>query len=230
MRRRILTKYLFSTCGARPGKRPALAQVVKSPLHRPVAVARETHEGVLAGHAAAAALKRGRRGVSFRDVPEAHRARCARAHPGTLSHVLHVRYSRDYQNPYPPERRNVGTKKSWLEVLKETIEEKPRLPREDSEKSKTTTVQNVQKVRKAEHEAGGEVVDLDVARTLRSEDECSLLAAGWSATECMGLTIWANPKTGFYCSQEVALYRLGQGESAGGSQVPTMRERRRSST
>jgi hypothetical protein len=60
------------------------------------------------------------------------------------------------------------------------------------------------------------VVDIDAARAgfARDDDERRLLAAGWEPKERMGLVIWANPETGFYCSQEVALHRLGQGEGA----------------
>ena len=39
------------------------------------------------------------------------------------------------------------------------------------------------------------------------------LAAGWSPKErCgpLGLTIWANPETGFYSPQESALHRLNE--------------------
>jgi hypothetical protein len=40
------------------------------------------------------------------------------------------------------------------------------------------------------------------------EEERSLIAAGWKHKERGGLIIWANPQTGFYCSQEMALYCL----------------------
>lgn len=105
--------------------------------------------------------------------------------------------------------------KSWLAALKETIEEKPRSPRENSGKPTATTVQNVQKPRE---EAPGEVVNLDAARALRGEDEHRLLAAGWSPKDRCGplaLTIWANPETGFYCSQEIALHHLHRGAGGG---------------
>lgn len=112
----------------------------------------------------------------------------------------------------------MNLKKPWLDALKKTIEEEPQLPREDSEKSKTTTVQNMQKPREAEHEAGGEVVDLNTARVLGSEDERRLLAASWSPKDRCGpleLTIWADPETCFYCSREIALHRLDQDSGAG---------------
>ena len=61
------------------------------------------------------------------------------------------------------------------------------------------------------------VVDVNTARAPRDEDDRRLLAAGWSPKERCGplrLTIWANPETGFYCSQEVALHRLNERSEA----------------
>lgn len=55
------------------------------------------------------------------------------------------------------------------------------------------------------------VADLRTASTTSGEDERRLIAAGWEPKERCGLVIWAHPKTGFYCSQEVALLRLTQG-------------------
>lgn len=57
------------------------------------------------------------------------------------------------------------------------------------------------------------LVDINAARVPLDKDERRLLAAGWTPKERCGplkLTIWANPETGFYCSQEVALHRIGQ--------------------
>ena len=102
-------------------------------------------------------------------------------------------------------------KRSWLDTLKETIEEKPQLPRENSESPKATNVQNV---RKSEEKAGGEVINVNTAHVPRTADECGLLAAGWSPKERMRLTIWANPMTGFYFSKEVALHCLDQRRGA----------------
>jgi len=57
-------------------------------------------------------------------------------------------------------------------------------------------------------------VNINTARTKSwGEDEHRLLAAGWSPKErCgpLGLTIWANPETGFFSSQESALHRLNE--------------------
>ena len=59
------------------------------------------------------------------------------------------------------------------------------------------------------------VTDMRTARTIpNSPDGCRLLAAGWEPKERMGLVIWANPETGFYCSREVALHRLDESSGA----------------
>lgn len=102
----------------------------------------------------------------------------------------------------------MSTNTSWLDALKVTLEEEPRRPREDSHEPRPSTMQKVQKPRE---EAGGEVVDIRTARAPRDGDERRLLAAGWRPKHgCgpLGITIWASPETGFYCSQEVALHRL----------------------
>ncbi len=43
---------------------------------------------------------------------------------------------------------------------------------------------------------------------LEADEERRLIAAGWSPKERGGLVIWADPETGFYSSQEVALHSL----------------------
>src|SRR5918995_1447495 len=61
------------------------------------------------------------------------------------------------------------------------------------------------------------LVDTQSAEKVRGsweEEERRLIAAGWEPKERGGLLIWANPETGFYCSQEVALYRLEAREAA----------------
>jgi hypothetical protein len=62
------------------------------------------------------------------------------------------------------------------------------------------------------------VANIDAARTRSwDKDERRLLAAGWEPKErCgpLGLTIWANPGTGFYCSREVALRRMDERSGA----------------
>ena len=60
------------------------------------------------------------------------------------------------------------------------------------------------------------IMDIATARAslANSPDERRLLAAGWEPKERMGLVIWANPETGFYCSREVALHRLDESNGA----------------
>ncbi len=53
-----------------------------------------------------------------------------------------------------------------------------------------------------------------------------LLAAGWKPKERGRLLIWANPETGFYCSQEVALHRLEARESGTFRTVTTQKSAR----
>jgi hypothetical protein len=68
------------------------------------------------------------------------------------------------------------------------------------------------------------LVDTQTAEKVRGswgEEERRLIAAGWEPKERGGLVIWANPETGFYCSQEVALYRLEAREAA---KLPNVRD------
>ena len=62
-----------------------------------------------------------------------------------------------------------------------------------------------------------DILTADKVRGSWGEEERNLIGAGWEPKERGGLVIWANPDTGFYCSQEVALHRLdaGQGVSFG---------------
>lgn len=55
----------------------------------------------------------------------------------------------------------MSIKASWLDALKETLEEERRRPREDSHEPTSPTMQKVQKVQEV---AGGEVVDIGIAR------------------------------------------------------------------
>ena len=62
-----------------------------------------------------------------------------------------------------------------------------------------------------------QLVDMRTAEKIRGswgEEERRLIAAGWEPKERGGRLIWANPQTGFYCSQEVALRRLEAREVA----------------
>src|SRR5215207_5034440 len=70
------------------------------------------------------------------------------------------------------------------------------------------------------------LVDTQTAEKVRGswgEEERRLIAAGWEPKERGGLVIWANPETGFYCSQEVALYRLEAREAA---RLPNVRDQK----
>ena len=110
----------------------------------------------------------------------------------------------------PEGRRSTSMKTSWLDALKGTLEEEPCRPSEDSREPSPPTIRKVQKPRE---EAGGKVADIRTARpcfAARDEGERRLIAAGWEPKERMGLIIWASPRTGFYCSQEVALHRLDE--------------------
>ena len=99
----------------------------------------------------------------------------------------------------------------WLEALKEYS------IRGDQEQEETRAVffaddpgDNMTKPT----EAPVLVVEINTARTPRVEDEQRLIVAGWAPKERMGLVIWANPETGFYFSQEVALHRLDERSGA----------------
>ena len=96
----------------------------------------------------------------------------------------------------------------WLEALKVTIRERGA----DTEKPPEKILEALPS---EECESPADVppplVDTQTAEKVRGsweEEERRLIAAGWEPKERGGLVIWANPETGFYCSQEVALYVL----------------------
>ena len=102
----------------------------------------------------------------------------------------------------------------WLEALKVTIRERGA----DTEKPPEKILEALPS---EECESPADVppplVDTQTAEKVRGswgEEERRLIAAGWEPKERGGLVIWANPETGFYCSQEVALYRLEAREAA----------------
>jgi hypothetical protein len=102
----------------------------------------------------------------------------------------------------------------WLEALKATMREQGA----DTEKSLEKILEAVPS-EGCENPADGPppLVDMQTAEKIRGswgEEERRLIAAGWEPKERGGLVIWANPETGFYCSQEVALYRLEAREAA----------------
>ncbi len=99
----------------------------------------------------------------------------------------------------------------WLEALKATIRERSadtvRLPEKISE---TLPPEGCKRC-KSPADVPTPVVDTQTTEKVRAswgEQECRLIAAGWKPKERGGLVIWANPKTGFYYSEEVALHLL----------------------
>ncbi len=142
--------------------------------------------------------------MKFHDSLEGNHAEHAKGPTETLLHVSHVTPLGASENPHPETGEAVDVGKSWLEALKETIEEKPSLQRGELREPTPSTMRNVQKV--------GDVVSIAAARpTPRDPDERRLLNAGWTPLDGCGprkLTIWAHPETGFYSSQEIALHCL----------------------
>lgn len=101
----------------------------------------------------------------------------------------------------------------WLEALKGTIRERSADTGETPEEN--TEALPLEGCKRCESlgDAPPPALDIRVAEKVRSswgEEERGLMAAGWKPKERGGLVIWANPETGFYCSQEVALHRLKQ--------------------
>jgi hypothetical protein len=99
----------------------------------------------------------------------------------------------------------------WLEALKVTIRERGA----DTEKppEKISEALPPEGCERCESLTDGPTpaVDIQTAEKVRGswgEEERRLIATGWEPKERGGLVIWANPETGFYCSQEVALRRL----------------------
>ena len=107
----------------------------------------------------------------------------------------------------------------WLEALKkcvaeETSEEPHNQPEETSNAPRGVLTKPT-----IRSQCAGEtqnVTDIRIARVVfpRGEDERRLIATGWKPKVRGGLLIWANPESGFYVSQEVALRRL---EARGGA-------------
>jgi hypothetical protein len=101
----------------------------------------------------------------------------------------------------------------WLEALKATIRERRADTNETPEKSSEILPPEGCERCKSPVDVPSPVVDTQSAEKVRAswgEEECRLIAAGWKPKERGGLVIWANPKTGFYYSQEVALHLLEQ--------------------
>jgi hypothetical protein len=105
----------------------------------------------------------------------------------------------------------------WLEALKITIRERGA----DTEKPSEKILETLASEGCERCESLADELDL-VLEDQAAEKECGtwgeeergLMDAGWEPKERGGLVIWANPETGFYCSQEVALYCLEALEAA----------------
>ena len=100
--------------------------------------------------------------------------------------------------------------KPWLEALKATMRERGTATDETPEKtSEALSLEGCERCNTPAEVPPA--VDTQTAEEVRDpwgEHERRLMAAGWKPKERGDLVIWANPDTGFYCSQEVALYRL----------------------
>jgi hypothetical protein len=99
----------------------------------------------------------------------------------------------------------------WLEALKASMREHGADTDKPLEKiSETLPPEGCERC-KSPAEVPPPVVDMQTAEEVRGpwgEEERKLIAAGWKPKERGRLVIWANPKTGFYYSQEVALHLL----------------------
>jgi len=73
----------------------------------------------------------------------------------------------------------------------------------------------------------GDLRTVEKVRGSWGEAERGLIVAGWKPKKRGGLVIWANPETGFYYSQEVALYRLEAREAANFRTFATQNDARR---
>jgi hypothetical protein len=105
----------------------------------------------------------------------------------------------------------------WLEALKVTIRERGTHTEKLSENILEALPSEGCERCECPADVPPPLVDTQTAEKVRGswgEEERRLIAAGWEPKERGGLVIWANPETGFYCSQEVALYRLEAREAA----------------
>jgi hypothetical protein len=105
----------------------------------------------------------------------------------------------------------------WLEALKVTIRERGAHTEKPLEKILEALPS--EGCKRCENPADGPppLVETQTAEKIRGswgEEKHRLIAAGWEPKERGGHLIWANPETGFYFSQEVALYRLEAREVA----------------
>jgi hypothetical protein len=99
----------------------------------------------------------------------------------------------------------------WLEALKVMMRERSADTHEAPKKiSKTLPLEGCERC-KSLADGATRAMDTRIAEKVRGsweEEERNLIAASWQPKERDGLLIWANPETGFYYSQEVALHLL----------------------
>lgn len=116
----------------------------------------------------------------------------------------------------------------WLTALKTTVRKQGAGTYKPSEKiSETLPLEGCER---CESPADAPTPDdgfrtFEKVRNSWREEECGLIAAGWKPKERGGLVIWANPETGFYYSQEVALRRLEAPECAAHGTFATQKAR-----
>lgn len=115
----------------------------------------------------------------------------------------------------------------WLEALKATMRERDPDTEETLEK-----ISEALRLEGCESPADEPTPDVDIqtAKKVRGswrEEERRLIVAGWKPKERGGFLIWANPKTGFYFSQEIALHRLEAREAGKVGTFPTQKKRAR---
>jgi hypothetical protein len=100
----------------------------------------------------------------------------------------------------------------WLKALKDAMRKRSADTGEIAEIiSETLPLEGCERCESPPDEPPNIVENIRTAEKMRGswgEEERRLIAAGWTPKERGGQVIWANPETGFYCSQEVALHRL----------------------
>jgi hypothetical protein len=99
----------------------------------------------------------------------------------------------------------------WLEALKASMRERGADTDKPPEKISVTLPPGWCERCESPAEVSPPVKDTQTVERVRGswgEEERKLIAAGWKPRQRGGFVIWANPETGFYYSQEVALHRL----------------------
>jgi hypothetical protein len=123
---------------------------------------------------------------------------------------LHLRHPGDTKKRTTKREPGMSSR-PWLEALKDAMREDSADIDETPEKiSESLPSEGCER---CESLADGPmpVVDMQTVEKLSDSwevEERGLIAAGWKPKERGRLVIWANPETGFYYSQEVALHLL----------------------